>query len=1155
MRTRHISMRGLGGAASALALCAALAGQAAALPIRDDIGVDGAVDTENVYGGVGMMFSAAVGGVCTGQLINARTVLFAAHCVDDFDQAAYGSNSGGLPLAFGFNPDALPGLQAWFASGFATQEQLRTFNTLQVQTIFNGALPFPGGDIALATLDTPAAGLPTYGMLFSPVTESTRVEQVGYGVTGTGSTGGSVGIDFRRRAGENMVDALMGQNDFLAGAFDAPGADLFGITGFSLMYFTDFDRPDRDDEACFRRTAAESQIGQPGIQCDNFAFGVQLEPGGDVLLGSDEINWFGGGALEREAGTAGGDSGSALFASDLADFPLIIGVLSGGFTFTSPLPSGYGDVSYYQALFPYAGWIMENNPYVYASAAAGDGVWSDSGRWAQTLDPNYFIVGENGDVVNGAPAETGDIIDGLLQRDPRFGDIYGYDVSTDDGQPPAADGAGGIAATDNRGTAALGVTSEGYTPVDGGEAAAGADLPVFKKNTVGHVDPAELGLEIDAEAWAAMLAYAAQAGDSAPAFSPSLADGFVPNNDFGLFGGWQSPADGVARFYDVNLAAAGVTTVDMNVEVDSLTISGLQSGFVLPEAYIFSSLVAVNQTAGMARIDGLLGTREYLLLAGMLSGAGLISTEAVWNVAGAVRPGGPDGPGALTILGDYVQTEAGLLLIDWTAGDAGRLDVIGSVSLDGALGVNPEAGYLPRFGDTRRVLTWSGERVGEFADLMDLPGVLFFDATYGAGFVDLTIEAESFVGFTTYENAAQLAIAGRLDTQRSSQSSGALAPIYASVDLLPGPQLTAAFENLVPHEAFQFRSTVGAHGSAFSSALRSRLTERPAEGGAPAPAQAMFALMGSDAGRSMGGASLAAAARQADETGPQVTDAGNGIAVFFAGGVIDGSIRTSVASPRSGLEGGYAMAGIDYGPADGWRFGGMVGFASSETDQVLPAGGDANGRTESIQGGVYAQYALDGWLAQVSAALGDHSSRTRRSAAVGAGLLSTGTLEATTTHLSAMAGRQFVRDQFVLTPSAGIDYTRYEFDSATQTGSAAALEIESQGRHEAIARAGVDVGYRIIGQGLVIEPRAYVGYAATLTDLDAAVNGDFAAAPGGTLVFDTGAKRDANWLDLSVGIVTRFDNGIELSGNYQTREADSLNLRTNVLSAGVRYRF
>ncbi len=59
-------------------------------------------------------------GLCTGTLINPRTVIFAAHCVNENpagngfqDPWGYGAKQGGIPISFGFSADNLPALRAW----------------------------------------------------------------------------------------------------------------------------------------------------------------------------------------------------------------------------------------------------------------------------------------------------------------------------------------------------------------------------------------------------------------------------------------------------------------------------------------------------------------------------------------------------------------------------------------------------------------------------------------------------------------------------------------------------------------------------------------------------------------------------------------------------------------------------------------------------------------------------------------------------------------------------------------------------------------------------------------------------------------------------------------------------------------------------------
>ena len=77
------------------------------------------VDTDDEFAGVGQFFSNSgidgdTGlGLCTGTLINPRTVLFAAHCVNSVPATAY--NDGTRISSFGFNVDNLPAVREWLA--------------------------------------------------------------------------------------------------------------------------------------------------------------------------------------------------------------------------------------------------------------------------------------------------------------------------------------------------------------------------------------------------------------------------------------------------------------------------------------------------------------------------------------------------------------------------------------------------------------------------------------------------------------------------------------------------------------------------------------------------------------------------------------------------------------------------------------------------------------------------------------------------------------------------------------------------------------------------------------------------------------------------------------------------------------------------------
>lgn len=89
-----------------------------------------AVDPVDVNG-VGQMIIDVGGGyvgLCTGTLINPRTVIFAAHCVNDEAATDYGAATGGTPIGFGFSNDNYGPMLDWLYNGHMTNEALAFYN-------------------------------------------------------------------------------------------------------------------------------------------------------------------------------------------------------------------------------------------------------------------------------------------------------------------------------------------------------------------------------------------------------------------------------------------------------------------------------------------------------------------------------------------------------------------------------------------------------------------------------------------------------------------------------------------------------------------------------------------------------------------------------------------------------------------------------------------------------------------------------------------------------------------------------------------------------------------------------------------------------------------------------------------------------------------
>lgn len=743
---------------------------------------DDIVDDEGGVNGVGMFFRAD-GAVCSGSLINARTVLFAAHCVNDVPAGEFGSS---IPAAWSFNVDALPGLQTWFGNGFQSDAAANVFNVNQIwwnpDSVANpqGA-GFLEGDIALASLDIPAANIPTWALLFSRLPDPAELDPesgtgyhvniTGYGNTGSGTFGDNVGLDFRRRAAENMLGALTSFDDRNTFLFGDPFGDLP-----QNLYRLDFDDPN---------------------QTNPFDFNLYLDE-----------------PLANEGTTAGGDSGGPLILdaanNSLSSEDLVIGVLSGGSRFFGPQGfSSYGTESFYQPLYLFYEYIAANNPYRYVSAIEGDGAWEDASHWQTDLDPNYRIIDADGNVVNGFPDAQQFGIE--VDDDPGFGAVC-FDLQGDNAGDACQDLSNGeffagprdgsdaeveVTVSDNRGTVSveelngLGLDTSGGALSELGGIILGGQSQSQNNNGVDFV-------ENESQA----------GGDPLPAATIDNglagATDFVPNNiDLGL-------GDlGVRRYFDVTLANSGTTTLSSEVTIDRLAVAGA-AGLAIGSAASLTSLIDIEQTGGRIAVDGALNSAgDYTIFLGMLSGTGTVTAPFVTSVAGSIAPGSLGTLGTLTIDGSAVLSSGNGLFIDLgTNGVNDVLAITGDASIGGDVIFNPTtdllAGNAYTFltllgtdaeteeGTTTTFGTFSGEFANATTQLTPLlRAVLSYDETS----VTATIEAGSFSDVITSTNAVQQSYANLLDGGRGAAS---LAPIFATLDLSTEEGIQGVLDSWAP---------------------------------------------------------------------------------------------------------------------------------------------------------------------------------------------------------------------------------------------------------------------------------------------------------------------------------------------------------------------
>ncbi|MGB3471663.1 MAG: autotransporter domain-containing protein [Erythrobacter sp.] len=716
--------------------------------VRDDVGLEGSVDVDNTQPSVVQMFirNNATGGVrfnCTGTVINPRTILTAAHCLNSVSSENYGTTDVGAEsvlVATGIDTSTRIFEFLDFGTGYADGGAAVSTDVI-IHPSANqedGGLPFPWADVAFVALDAPITDVPAMPILLSPLSELTHVIQVGYGGFGTAATG-DIGIGFLRRVGENMLGAQASIADLIDTTFpdDAPSAQRFGEVS-QVYHFTDFDNPFRTQEEI-----DGCEFTGSNISCASIA-AVQA------------IDWFDGDALPNEVATAGGDSGSPLIADQLGGPPVITAVLSGGFDFFG-IGNTYGDISFYNPLFPFFEFITENTPYKYVSAKAGFGRWSDPGHWTQDLDPGFLIDDGTGTLVNGLPEGSEP---GVFATGPKLGTILGQDISG------------------NEGLQSIALPPE--------------DTPNFGANLP----------------------------ESSALLGPG-STGFVPNNTDGTPGvSFEAPA----QYFDVILNRFGRTTVDIDVEIDKLTLDHRFATFDLPEDRTFNTIIGYEQFNGLATIDGQFGAGLVALFGGVLTGDGTIASDAVFNLSAGIAPGGLLTTGTLTIDGDYIQSSGGTYLAN--AVSRGRtitsdlLSVTGDASLAGNLIVTG-IGRL-RYGDEFTVLS-ANSVLGEFDDtlLVTFSPLLFGESRVDGG--DVVVDVKALRLRDLFANSRNLQSVGEaIDTLRFGGRFNEFAGLFDLVDGAGIQSLVPTLNALMPVSAFN-QSTIATN---FSQRFTGQLAQR-----------------------------------------------------------------------------------------------------------------------------------------------------------------------------------------------------------------------------------------------------------------------------------------------------------------------------------------
>lgn len=1018
-------------------------------------------------------------GLCTATLINPRTVIFAAHCVNERAANAYGA--GGTPIGFGFgNNNNAAGASAF--GGWLTDHRTNTsrfmFNSNYVAynpaSLEPAANDFLYGDVAVASLDTVAKGIPSWSMLFSALPATTitaagtgyHVTIDGYGNNGTGTTGSTGGIDYRRRLAENMLGGLASIDDFEGFLFGGPPGGLP-----QNLYWIDFDDP--------RRGTAQASPFDFNAWRDN--------------------------ALPQEGITASGDSGGPLILDRTFSKPVVIGVLSGGYTrfFSGQPANGYGTASFFQPLYLYWDWIAANNPYHYVSALAGDGAWTDPTHWVTNLDPNYQIIGSNGQLVNGVPTNLG--------AGPRGPDANGFgqacfqsggvsdclDIAT--GVETVTAKPIGTGASSGRAVVSIESLAENGVAED---ASAEPQISLDRGETVRVALESEVDVMVGAHALPAATLLNGLPG----------ASNFTPVNTDG-----NRLTSTPPRYFDVTLSANGTTTLSTAATIDRLTLSGVGAGLNITSTGNLLSNIDITQLTGTLNVDGALRTPgDFFIMTGGLSGTGAITAPFVTNMAGVIAPGTATTIGTLTFNGNLILASGGALLINLGPnGTSDRVAVNGQANVGGLVSFGTVAGATPRFGDSYTFLTATGGVTGTFS-AAPISAILRPAVTYTSTSARVQILAGLYADVAN-GSPVQAAYAQLLDQNRGVYSQ--FTDLYGPLDIQSAASIRTTLDSWAPR-AETLRTSMGvAAMDSTASFYRDRLTASGDDMDGSLQVIGRPVDYASAAMDDLGGGSVSPMGEGESSIIPDVLP--ENMRGFVAAGYLDGEGAPMIgAAPTGGKDqfDGYFIAG---GVESALSPRTMIGFGLSLTDlsgttAVAPQAAEG----QLFTGTVYMNHqADDGWLANGMFTLGEFDTDTTRIVAVGP---NTYTLKASE-GARAMGGEfgigfRSIGEQISVTPGASLRASQINYGPTTETGGGPALHYERESASAVEGRVGVLVS----GLSPTFRPYGSAAWVHGFSDEGSTFGANFVGGVGPDVVFALNSD-DSDWAEIGVGLEAIHD--------------------------------
>jgi outer membrane autotransporter protein len=596
---------------------------------------------------------------------------------------------------------------------------------------------------------------------------------------------------------------------------------------------------------------------------------------------------------------------------------------------------------------------------------------------------------------------------------------------------------------------------------------------------------------------------------------PARPNGAVPDNTRGSV---DINANQAARYYDVTLSNPGTITLDMNPQIDTLSIAGAQSQLIIGAPYTLEVLLGTTLSAGtLTMAGGTLATSEFLMIGGLLTGGGTIGGSPNFqglcgnNVCVTITGGTVAPVGTLSIQGNYTQT-GGLLQFQLApAGANGKLAVTNTATLGGTstLGVTVMPGLYGL--STPYALLTAGAISGQFAQFISVsPSSAFLSLSgpiYNPTSVDVTVTRTPF-GALAGLTANQRAVGNALETGYSTTLTGPAATLYTKLLTTGTPDALSQLSGEV-HGSVQ--TTMIDDSRYIRQAVLGRLRQAPYAGGTGA-----IAALGSGGptlayGEPATDAALAYAAKKPSfpiKAPPLAAPAETPDLTFWAQGVgawgkidSDGN-AADVSRNLSGV-----FTGFDRRFGD-WRAGLAAGYSNSSVS-VSARASSANIDTAYVA--AYAGTSFWAWNFRSGATFAWNTIGTSRAIAF------PGFFEQATTRYGAGEAQVFGELGYGLTfgaiaaePFVGLAWVHLDTDSFTETGGVSALIGTGHKEDVGYSTLGARVAtYYLLQNGMALIPRASVAWQHAFGDVTPTAALSFQSIGSGFNILGVPIARDA----------------------------------------------